>query len=519
MGVVQNIVGMVRDVNDRRQNARIDDALRNYLTDPVASIEGVMDVSPRAGIALNRQRIEDDAATAAAKTAAAKARAERIRGGAALLRGLPEGTNYAEVIAQSGPSFQALGLDESDIGALSNMAQSGINFAAMDDEAWDAMLKDKYTSTVATPGAHVLRGGQVIDRVPFAPRTVTTRGGDGSSRTDVFDPTTMTWNPEPRAAEDYADPGDGGGPVHTDTSALSDDEGGAILEEAFASKVIGRSQAQTIRDSMGAGGGAEFNNWLQRNGIRVVDDGTAARAAPARPASAAPAPSRGGGNAPITMPGKPPAAPERYRTATAEELAGYPEGTAAQVNTATGELVNVKTPPAAVQVGSRLTGRQRENATNKLTLLRQIDAQMARVEAAAEGLDDNGWTGPIGGLVPGNWDAESNVFDKAVNGLTALIRNLTRTPGEGSMSDYESRLAAAIPPSRRDKPEGRDEAMATLRSLVDEARAGYEELLAPPEEAASDGVAVGAIARDRQGNRVRFTGGDSSDPSNWERVR
>lgn len=560
MGVVQNIIGIVRDINDRREAANIDDALKNYLNDPVASIGAVMEASPRTGIALERQRVEDSRAKTAATAAELEARGKRVRGALDYLRGQPEGTDYGALVERMAPLFTTLGLDEDDVGAVRGVATSGANLAALDDNAWEAMLKDRYSTTVGTPGSWVFRGGSEEPiKVPFAPRTVTTRGGDGSARTDIFDPTTGEFITGGGMGGDMSD-----GQFDMTVEALrphfvAQESGGDYTARNAETGAMGayqimpetgRALAQRLglgwrpdmmskddpasrryQDALGAAaiqeaidasngnpedvfsyyyGGSNRANWGPRTSQYTMEMMDRIGGV------------RGGGDvnqsrAPITMPGKAPEAPERYRTATAEELAGYPAGTAAQVNTATGELVNVKTPPAAVQTGARLTGRALENAKNKLTLLKQMEGQMQRVNAAMVDLEKKGWTGYFGGLVPGGLDAESDVFDKAVATLTALVRNLTRTPGEGSMSDYESRLAAAIPPSRRSTPEAREEAMATLRELIETTRAGYEEMVEPPAQPQGAAPEVPEIGEVRRG--YRYKGGNPAAQDSWEKVQ
>lgn len=116
-------------------------------------------------------------------------------------------------------------------------------------------------------------------------------------------------------------------------------------------------------------------------------------------------------------------------------------------------------------------------ARQKLSSLRAIEGQIGRVERAMSSVEKNGFTGAIGGRMPGALDAESNTFDKAVAGLAPLIRQLTRVPGEGSMSDYEARLSELTLPSRTDTPEGRREALAGMRELLSNIQSGYQELL------------------------------------------
>src|ERR1019366_1452532 len=81
----------------------------------------------------------------------------------------------------------------------------------LDDDAYHAFAKDAYTNTVAAPGDHVIRSGQVIDRVPFAQRPVTTQAGATST---IFDPNTGQFATAPPGTPDGSPPGLGtGGPL------------------------------------------------------------------------------------------------------------------------------------------------------------------------------------------------------------------------------------------------------------------------------------------------------------------
>lgn len=128
-----------------------------------------------------------------------------------------------------------------------------------------------------------------------------------------------------------------------------------------------------------------------------------------------------------------------------------------------------------------LTRTQAGVVRQKLTGLRTINGQLDRVDATLKALEEDGWAGPVWGKVPltGSMDPESAAFDKSIASLTALVRQLTRTPGEGAMSDYESRLAAMIPPARSDNKAARDEALAGIRELVRNLQMGYREMLDP----------------------------------------
>jgi soluble lytic murein transglycosylase-like protein len=138
---------------------------------------------------------------------------------------------------------------------------------------------------------------------------------------------------------------------------------------------------------------------------------------------------------------------------------------------------NGKIETVAGTINQGPTRQQVGLAKAKLGTLRAIEGQIGRVEAAMGAVEKGGWTGAISGHVPGSWDKESNVFDKAVRQYAVLVRQLTRVPGEGSQSDYEAKLNELTLPSRTDTPEGRREALAGIKELVTQIRAGYEDLL------------------------------------------
>lgn len=153
--------------------------------------------------------------------------------------------------------------------------------------------------------------------------------------------------------------------------------------------------------------------------------------------------------------------------------------------------------PLGGTAGQGPTRQQIGLAKAKLANLRGLEGQIGRVERAMTDVEKEGWTGAISGLVPGRLDKESNVFDKAVRGVASLVRQLTRVPGEGAMSDYESRLAEMTLPSRTDTPEGRREAVAGIKELIANIRSGYQEMLgvSDPGAGAKTGGSVDDILR------------------------
>lgn len=183
-----------------------------------------------------------------------------------------------------------------------------------------------------------------------------------------------------------------------------------------------------------------------------------------------------GNGARVIAKGPPKPEKPRYRQLTPQEVQekGLPPGSYQE--SPDGEVK----PIGGKNAGAGGMTRQQVGAAKaKLNGLRAIKGQIARVVAATEKLEKGGFAGPLWGNIPGtgSLDNESAAYDKAIAGLSSLVRQLTRTPGEGAMSDYESRLGQAILPKRTDNKAARDEAMATIQELVANVSAGYEDLL------------------------------------------
>lgn len=200
-GLLPSIRDFVRSINDRKEEHRIDDALRggNYLNNPQGAIDAVFQIDPKTGIALRDQETTR-------RTAAEEQRRKRTKENtdtfARYLRGAKPGSDYGSLVDQLTPFFKtSLGAGDDEIAAFRQAvaADPGI-LAGLDDEAFKDISKDRYSNTVITPGAKALRGGEVVASAPFAPRPVTLRSADGNSELHVFDPNAYTGDDAPRAA-------------------------------------------------------------------------------------------------------------------------------------------------------------------------------------------------------------------------------------------------------------------------------------------------------------------------------
>ena len=83
--------------------------------------------------------------------------------------------------------------------------------------------------------------------------------------------------------------------------------------------------------------------------------------------------------------------------------------------------------------------------------------------------------GPFGGgMMP--TESGSN-FDAAVDQFRSTITSLTRTPGVGAMSDYETRLDQSKMPTRRDYESSTEQKIQALEQFVNSLEAGYGDIV------------------------------------------
>lgn len=133
--------------------------------------------------------------------------------------------------------------------------------------------------------------------------------------------------------------------------------------------------------------------------------------------------------------------------------------------------------------GVDLTPTQRGNVVQKLALLPNVRAQYERVRTLYDEMVQEGTLarGGVGGLVPGALaGGKAEAFDKAAGALRKSILSLTRIPGVGSMSNYETVLDEQALPTRWGSDEGRLEALNGIGTVLDSYEQGYKEMLGNP---------------------------------------
>jgi len=109
-------------------------------------------------------------------------------------------------------------------------------------------------------------------------------------------------------------------------------------------------------------------------------------------------------------------------------------------------------------------------------------------------------TGIVGGMNP--LSEEGKKFDAAINSLRSTVTALTRTPGVGSMSDYETRLDQGKIPRRDQYDSVTEQQLKQLEDLANGIISGYSDMAAP------SGAANSGLSADEQSEleqlRARF---------------
>lgn len=501
MSAFTDIVGFVRSVNDRKKTHAIDDQLQNYLTSPDATIKAVNTIDPRFAIALSQQHQTEDAD-------AQKRAADQTALATGYLRGLPAGSDYGSAIDGMTPMLtNSLGMSPDEVlNWRKAITANPAMITSLDDAANKARANSQYGTRTVAPGATVMTGDKVTYRAPFAPQVKTIRRADGGTDLVPFDPNSGSiaggagyTEPAPAGAPGA---GGGGGPLTVDRMlplTVAQESGGDYTAVNKTTGALGRYQVMpTTGQKLAQGLGMPWRPDMMRgddqasrnyqDAIGKAAAGEAVSASGGDPAAAfsyyysgsptayrdakgnpktakyvadmmarlgggAPggraAPAPGGAPAPAggaiySTPGKP-----QIRSATPEELAGYPAGTMAQID-ATGKLVNIRTPTAGA---ANLQQRQQANYAKVATMVEGTVASLDQLRESVAGILNNpdldSYVGNISGRLPGFLSSGRNDFNQNLDtlktqvGMTALANMRAQSPTGGALgqvSNYENKM-------------------------------------------------------------------------------
>lgn len=168
-----------------------------------------------------------------------------------------------------------------------------------------------------------------------------------------------------------------------------------------------------------------------------------------------------------------------FRPLTTEEVqqAGLPPGTSAQIG-----------PDGKIDVLSKrdntgvLSQKDATTAKQKLTTIRLARKQLENIRRKFEGIQGTMSAGAFGqGRVPSE---KGKAFDAAVNQMRSTLTALTRVPGVGAMSDYETKLDQAKFPARTEYESVTADQINGIDDMLTVIERGYTDLLGGGQSAA-----------------------------------
>jgi len=128
----------------------------------------------------------------------------------------------------------------------------------------------------------------------------------------------------------------------------------------------------------------------------------------------------------------------------------------------------------------RISSKDATTARQKVTQIQAARNQLRSARQAFEKIKNSFSAGLGGDYLP---TPEGQAFDRAVRNLAPLITAVTRVPGVGAMSDYESRLQEASLPSRGTYENVTLQQFQDLENLLNTVEGGYKDLLSGGQEA------------------------------------
>lgn len=581
IGNMLYLLGVGPDAAAARRSKQVDAALggdgdpaHNYLNDPQGAIQRVMQIDAPTGIKMQSDYQTQQANNAKNRLANSKETTGLM---AQYLRGLdPQKDDVGKAIDSLSPYFKTLGIGDDQVSAFKSAALANPDILrGLDDKAFEQMSKDQYTSTVATPGSHVLRGGKVIDEVPYAAKPVSTSPG---SVTNVFDPNTKSFVTPNTAASSSGAPAASPAALTVDTlrphflaqesrgDYTAVQKGTGALGAYQVMPDTGRKLAQrlglawrpdmmhkddpaskryqdaiggaAIQDSIDAGQGDParvFSHYYSGSPTAYLDAKGNPKTAAYTQRMLGRINGGAGGAGPtvsstsVINPPKPTKAPNTSRTLSPAEAkaAGYPDGAVVQRDANGKETVTYK-PGKAPDHEAALNTYNEAKASigdirQNLIALRDDPSLEHNTGAYAwalrhvpgthakylQGLADQINAQKLVGLATALKATGGNPFQRITN---MEAQQLPKTLGNFDLSqnpaDLRKNINSAL--AQLDRLEGRLDKGANRTGLL----SGDE---GAPAQAATSSISVGAVARDAQGNRMRFKGGDSSDPANWEK--
>lgn len=179
------------------------------------------------------------------------------------------------------------------------------------------------------------------------------------------------------------------------------------------------------------------------------------------------------GNQPFIKPDKPEKPSSNFRALTQAEVTEYglPPGTSAQVDLNTGKIDVLSKRDAT----SGLSQKDQTVAKMKLNTVKLARQQLNNIRKRFQPLKGTVSAGAFGqGMVPSE---TGRAFDRSVDQMRSTLTALTRVPGVGAMSDYETKLDQAKFPTRQEYESVTEQQINDLDSMLNAIETGYGDLL------------------------------------------
>jgi hypothetical protein len=192
--------------------------------------------------------------------------------------------------------------------------------------------------------------------------------------------------------------------------------------------------------------------------------------------------------------GRPGKQQNSFRTLTPAEVeaAGLPAGTSAQVDQSGKiDVLSKKDTTAALSQKDATVAKIKLNQLKVAKQqLQNVRNKFAKIKGTLQAGKGQGWI-PL---------EAGEAFDKAVDSMKGSLTAITRVPGVGSMSDYESRIDQSKFPKRGDYESVTDDQIVAIEELLTTIESGYTDLLgggsqqptqsSPPKQQSGEPVRV-----------------------------
>lgn len=171
-----------------------------------------------------------------------------------------------------------------------------------------------------------------------------------------------------------------------------------------------------------------------------------------------------------------PAKPQRDRF-TVNEV----NGRKVRVNLDTGEMQDL-----GPITEKKISPKDQATAKNKITMLTLAKQQLDQVQKKFDAIKGTFSAGPAGqGKAP---TPSGKAFDAAVDAIRGTMSGLTRVPGVGAMSDFETKLSQAPIPNRNNYEDVTQQQIDQWYQLINTLAEGYQGMLPGVEDAPPDGA-------------------------------